>query len=371
MANLLQKIKSLLKPAFPLEPGFHAFHTPPEEPYQYRLHLRVEPDGEGVLIVNASSVLHLNQTATETVYHFIRGKQPGEIAEIISGRYSTTTEQALMDLNNFQTQLEGFIRKSDQEPVTNFGFERHSDTTDISAPYRLDICLNQSADTTEETQPGLNTEVMKAAIKKCYDDGIPHIIFYGDEPTRREDLPELLETAEKLGLVTGLVSCGEKLSSPAYVEKMISCGLDHLIVPLTLDDLHTRGALKVILPLDLYTSVALLVDRSFDYGIFLRELINDGANAFAFVPGNEEFEPLCKELSDFISEQGIALNSDMPLDKCFISATQAASQDDDFVRMTLTCDGLIRFGGPQARVAGDFIKEEWNAIWARRFEEQI
>ena len=37
----------------------------------YRLHLRIEPDGSGLLIVNASTVVHLNHTAAEYAYHLV------------------------------------------------------------------------------------------------------------------------------------------------------------------------------------------------------------------------------------------------------------------------------------------------------------
>ncbi len=45
--------------------GIYEYHTPPDSPQQFRLHLRVEKDGHGVLLINAAKVLHLNQTATE------------------------------------------------------------------------------------------------------------------------------------------------------------------------------------------------------------------------------------------------------------------------------------------------------------------
>ena len=31
-----------------LTPGFYTYHTAPDSPDQFRLHLRVEPDGEGI-----------------------------------------------------------------------------------------------------------------------------------------------------------------------------------------------------------------------------------------------------------------------------------------------------------------------------------
>jgi hypothetical protein len=52
----------------PLEPGIYQYQAPPDAPHPYRLHLRIEPGGEGLLIINAKTVLHLNQTAAEYAF---------------------------------------------------------------------------------------------------------------------------------------------------------------------------------------------------------------------------------------------------------------------------------------------------------------
>ena len=84
MIDFIKRLFSKEPAHLPLESGFHAYHSPKDDPEPYRLHLRIEPDGEGVLIVNASSVLHLNQTATEFAYYLIKGKQDAEITRLVS-----------------------------------------------------------------------------------------------------------------------------------------------------------------------------------------------------------------------------------------------------------------------------------------------
>ena len=62
--NLIQKTKGFLHRHFstekhqPLQAGIYHYQSPPEGEQPYRLHLRLEPDGKGILIVNASTVLH-------------------------------------------------------------------------------------------------------------------------------------------------------------------------------------------------------------------------------------------------------------------------------------------------------------------------
>ena len=73
MMNLLNKLSERFFPPIQnLVPGVHQYQAPDDASFPYRLHLRVEQTGNGTLIVNASTVLHLNQTATEYAYHLIK-----------------------------------------------------------------------------------------------------------------------------------------------------------------------------------------------------------------------------------------------------------------------------------------------------------
>jgi hypothetical protein len=48
------------------------------------VHLRLRKDGSGILIVNASTVLHLNPSAAEYAFHFIKGTNPDEAAKQVA-----------------------------------------------------------------------------------------------------------------------------------------------------------------------------------------------------------------------------------------------------------------------------------------------
>jgi len=63
------------------DPGIYQYMFPEDTETPNRLHLRVESDGTGVLLVNATTVLHLNQTAAEHVALWIQGKGENEAAE--------------------------------------------------------------------------------------------------------------------------------------------------------------------------------------------------------------------------------------------------------------------------------------------------
>ena len=50
MTNLLKSVSRLFTPVKPLSPGIYHYQAPPEASTPYRLHLRIEPDGNGLLI---------------------------------------------------------------------------------------------------------------------------------------------------------------------------------------------------------------------------------------------------------------------------------------------------------------------------------
>ncbi|MFN2169217.1 MAG: hypothetical protein ACK2U9_23530, partial [Anaerolineae bacterium] len=85
--NILDRIKHWFEPVQPLGPGMYSYQTPPDAPQQYRLHLRVEKDQHGVLVINAARVLHLNQTATEHAKLLLEGKTAGEAGREIARRF--------------------------------------------------------------------------------------------------------------------------------------------------------------------------------------------------------------------------------------------------------------------------------------------
>ncbi len=217
LKNFFQNLKLFFATKKPLPNGFYAFQTPPELEDQYRLHLRIEKDGTGILVINASTVLHLNQTAVENAYYMIKGWEVDKAVEEITRRYHVDSKQARYDYEDFVEKVETLIKTPDLDPVTYLEIDRQEPySNEISAPYRLDCALTyqvrqESSDNTapiDRVDRELSTEEWKSIIHIAYDNGIPHILFTGGEPTLREDLPQLLQEAEDLGLVTGVLTDG-------------------------------------------------------------------------------------------------------------------------------------------------------------------
>src|SRR5512140_2794817 len=106
MKNCFSKVQHPPAGVYQKQPAF-----PDQQPY--RVHLRVQPDGTGVLVVNASTVLHLNPTAAEYAYHFIKGTDPEEAAKQVAARYRVSKGLALEDYNDFVDRIRTLVSAPD------------------------------------------------------------------------------------------------------------------------------------------------------------------------------------------------------------------------------------------------------------------
>lgn len=219
--------------------GIYQHTAPAEADPPYKLHLRVEENGEGVLIINARTVLHLNRSAAEFAYYLVQGKQPDEIRALEAERYDADAEQIGSDLEDFIGQINTLIATEDLDPVSYLSMERVAPYSGkLSAPYRLDCALTYrvSAGTAADAAPAervsreLSADEWKTILDKVWGAGIPHVNFTGGEPTLREDLSDLIDHAEQLGIVTGLLTDGLRLADREYANGLLDKGLDHIMM---------------------------------------------------------------------------------------------------------------------------------------------
>jgi len=217
----------------PLSREILHYQTPPDADEQYRLHLRVEGDGRGLLVVNAATVLHLNQTAAEYARLFIQETDEEEAARTMAQRYRVGRAQAREDYVRLRDHVLTLATTVDLDPVTYLDMERAEPfSAETSAPYRVDLALTYRLDEAgaldtearRRVDRELTTEEWQRALRLLWEAGVPHVVFTGGEPTLREDLVELVRYAEELGQVTGLLTDGRRLWDPAYLDELLLAG---------------------------------------------------------------------------------------------------------------------------------------------------
>ena len=113
--NLVNRLADRFAKVQPLPEGvYHKQDMQDDKPY--RVHLRLKPDGSGIFILNASTVLQLNATAAEYAYHFIRGTEPEEAAKQVASRYRVSKDAARQDYQDFLDRIETLISTPDLVP---------------------------------------------------------------------------------------------------------------------------------------------------------------------------------------------------------------------------------------------------------------
>jgi len=222
----------------------------PQGRYTYRgrgdftglaLQLRVEPDGQGLLVINANTVLYLNESAAAHAFFFMQGMTTDEAVKKIRHMYRVDKKTAREDHERLIYTVSTLAQTEEVCPISFLDVERVEPfTQEFSAPLRVDLaltfrcqnnCVHCYAGGPHETSE-LTTEQWKEVIDRLHQIGVFILTFTGGEPTLREDLPELLLYAQNKGMVAGLITNGRKLKDKTYVETLEKTGLDFVQVTL-------------------------------------------------------------------------------------------------------------------------------------------
>ena len=205
------------------------------------LQLRIEQGGKGVMVINANTVLHLNESASAFAYYFMQGLPEKEVVAKIRQMYRVKADKAKADYEKLVYTISTLAQTEKIDPVTFLEIEKEEPFTyQYSAPLRMDMaltfrcqndCIHCYAGGPHTTSELTNAQ-WKQVIDKLSEIGVFILTFTGGEPTLREDLPELLLYAQNKGMVTGLISNGRKLKDKEYVAELEKSGLDFVQITL-------------------------------------------------------------------------------------------------------------------------------------------
>ncbi len=223
-------------------PGLYAYERRDDAGGRVRLHLRLASEGDSHLLLNASRVLHLNQTAAEYAWFVLEEAPEKEAVRAVCRRYQVNADSARADFRHIQAQLNQLIQNEEGGcPIIGLDVERVDPfSVALTAPYRMDLALTYRCNNAcphcyvarSTDYPEMDTATWRSILDRVWEIGIPHVCFTGGEATLRDDLVELTAYAEGLGLVTGLLTNGRRLSDPNLVEALVAAGLDHVQITL-------------------------------------------------------------------------------------------------------------------------------------------
>jgi radical SAM protein with 4Fe4S-binding SPASM domain len=243
-----------LSPTDATQPGLYTYRLRPPGGI-IRIHLRVEQDGNGILFVDVTDAVHLNQTATEMAKLALDGVAMPQAIGIVTHRYQGVSHKQLTtDLNQIYEMVESFSNPDDGCATCAVpGLESAPlFSTQVSAPYKADLaltygCNNECPHCYNEldrlTMPSLPAGQWKRILDKLVAIGVPHLIFTGGEATLHPDLPALIAYADQLGPIIGLNTNGRHIAHLPYMEKLANAGLNHVQVTLGSNYAHVHDAM--------------------------------------------------------------------------------------------------------------------------------
>ncbi len=206
-------------------------------PEKSRIHLRLDADGSGTLIVNANRVMHLNPTAALMTHLLLEDADEKAAVKKVQKRYRVSAPQARADYSAIRLQLSELLRPDGACPIHDLDLDTSMPfSARPSAPYRMDLALTYRCNNDcahcyngrDRDFPELATAGWKQILDRLWQLGVPHIVFTGGEPTLRHDLPELIAHAESNGQIAGLNTNARRFAAEGYVETLVEAGLDHV-----------------------------------------------------------------------------------------------------------------------------------------------
>lgn len=227
----------------PIRPGLYTYRTSPPGGTR-RLHLRIDADGSGLLLVDATDAVHLNPTAALVAKLTLEGASLGQIAGHLRRVFrGIDANQLAREASAVHEAVRHMATTADLCPTC--GLERVVQSPPFSthpnAPYKADLALTYGCNNrcahcynppARARMPSLDLAGWKRVLDRLVDVGIPHGIFTGGEPTLVRGLADLIAHAEALGLITGLNTNGRRMTDRGFAQSLADAGLCHVQVTL-------------------------------------------------------------------------------------------------------------------------------------------
>ena len=380
------------------------------------LQLRVEPDGQGLLVINANTVLYLNETATAHAFFFMQGMTTDEAVKKIRRIYRVNKKTAKNDHERLIYTVSTLAQTEEVCPISFLDVKSVEPfTQEFSAPLRVDLaltfrcqnnCVHCYAGGPHETSE-LTTEQWKGVIDRLHQIGVFILTFTGGEPTLRRDLPELLLYAQNKGIVTGLITNGRKLKDKTYVETLEKTGLDFIQVTLEshkpkIHDLMTAtkgswketvAGIKNVIPTQIYATTNTTLSKhnasnfleTIDFlkklgvaAFGCNSLIYSGrANAISeeFVLALETLRELLPKVHDKANQLGLKFLWYTPTQYCRFDPVKLGlgikSCTAAKINMCVGPNGDVYPCQSYFESLGNILKDDWQEIWNHPLAVQI
>jgi len=214
-----------------IQPGL--YHAMQEADGMYtRFHLRVERDGTGMLIANATAAARLSPSGVVIAKGLLEGKDESTILAGLAARFSGATQAVMRaDVEKINTLIQEIVTPGDTYPVFNLEDAALSPyAAQLIAPLQASVRLAPP-------------EQLIPIFDKLWEAGIPHVILLASEKPERSHLIRAIERAEDLGMIAGVRARASDLEDETLLSDLAMAGVDHITLLYAAADPDVHDAL--------------------------------------------------------------------------------------------------------------------------------
>lgn len=229
-ATLIDRAKSIFHPSrlpltvptpHRLEPGLYHF-TREVDGFPSRFHLRVDPDGAGLLIANASAVCRLSPSGVIMAQSLL-ADEPVELlfAKMLRQFAGTSRGQLKEDFEELQRFAHSLAEPGDNYPITNLDDSWATPhARQLSAPMRADVPVHADA-----VDAGIQV------LHKLWEAAIPQVCLLVSSDTPPAAVIRLVERAEDIGMIAGVRILKGQLMQGGLLNSLAQAGVDYIVIP--------------------------------------------------------------------------------------------------------------------------------------------
>jgi radical SAM protein with 4Fe4S-binding SPASM domain len=208
-------IPQVRRPIQPPAPGLYPFDRPIDDQRVARYHLRIDPDGGGLLVVNATACAHLTPSGALIAHRLLQGQSDEAVVHALSqGFDGIAPEQQRQDVAQVRSLLAALAEPAGRYPVFNLD-DPGAGQARLFPPIEAAVPLAEPA-------------MLTALFGRLWQAGIPHVTLLAPAAPDPAWLVAAVQAGSGAGLICGVSGLAADLAAGNLLDDMIAAGLDHL-----------------------------------------------------------------------------------------------------------------------------------------------
>ena len=199
-----------------IRPGLYHF-TDTEDDRVTRFHLRVDDDGAGLLIANATAAAWLSTSGVVIAKGLLERQPESHLLTELDSRFKDIPhDEQRGDIDKVQSLLRDLADPGGQYPVFNLEDPSLSPfKARLAPPIEADIPLD-------------DPRKLVQVLDRLWDASIPHITILAPPSPNPEWLLAAVQRSQSLGLISGISGRASDLAAGTLLDDLVAMGLDHL-----------------------------------------------------------------------------------------------------------------------------------------------